>query len=630
MRASPRPLLVALQLAFAASAWADPLSLTISGLSASNKVYDGGFSAVITGSPQLVGVQGTDSVVLLGSVTSGTFAARNVGVGIVVTPDLSGLSLTGTDAGRYAITGMAIPLTANISPFVLSNVTVPDKIYSESQSNIGGNSGLIGGETLSTGTITFNGSGTITVGEGGNVTNHSLSLTAGNYVITQASQSLPSGIDSAGNYTLTTATLTAGGISIGVNGQTGGTVTITGQTSNATGGPALTVTSSPSGSYTTTLTLSPTQMAAAVLSGIPATPAPLTDLLSSTAPGASTLLTALSGLDTASRQQAVRELQPESNGARRAGAQAAQNTLFNAFDSRVALTRSGGALAQAETGLAAGDRSDRRVWMQGLAGQGRQGARQGADGYQLEAYGLAAGLEWDRDAQDFYGLSLGYTKADVNGRDNSLGDGVRVGAAHLGGYFSRTTVDDFLDASLVVSFNRYDGQRLVNILGATETESARYNGHQTTLRLEYGRPLFAGPESELRWLVGGRVGEMRTEAYTESGGVGAQQVAAQRANTVQSVVGVDYRRRMDPISNLTLRARYLHEFSDAPATQAQFVNGGGSFTVDAVQPARDALQLGVGYRRQLAGGGVVTLAYDAELKDHFFSQQLSFKAQWTF
>jgi uncharacterized protein with beta-barrel porin domain len=142
--------------------------------------------------------------------------------------------------------------------------------------------------------------------------------------------------------------------------------------------------------------------------------------------------------------------------------------------------------------------------------------------------------------------------------------------------------------------------------------------------------LFAGPESELRWLVGGRVGEMRTEAYTESGGVGAQQVAAQRANTVQSVVGVDYRRRMDPISNLTLRARYLHEFSDAPATQAQFVNGGGSFTVDAVQPARDALQLGVGYRRQLVSGGVVTLAYDAELKDHFFSQQLSFKAQWTF
>src|SRR5215203_2198008 len=59
-------------------------ALTITGLSANNKVYDGNTNATFTGTPSLVGVVGSDDVSLTGTA-SGTFASKEVGNNIAVT-----------------------------------------------------------------------------------------------------------------------------------------------------------------------------------------------------------------------------------------------------------------------------------------------------------------------------------------------------------------------------------------------------------------------------------------------------------------------------------------------------------------------------------------------------------------
>jgi hypothetical protein len=85
-------------------------ALTISGLSAQNKVYDGNTNATITGTPSLVGVVVGDDVSLSGTA-SGTFADPNVGNNKQVT--VTGLSLAGTAKGNYTLT---LPtLSANIT-----------------------------------------------------------------------------------------------------------------------------------------------------------------------------------------------------------------------------------------------------------------------------------------------------------------------------------------------------------------------------------------------------------------------------------------------------------------------------------------------------------------------------------
>ena len=71
------------------------LNLTVTGLSAQDKAYDGNTAATITGTGTLVGVISPD-VVNLDGPPVGHFADANVGTGKTVT--VTGLSLSGGDA----------------------------------------------------------------------------------------------------------------------------------------------------------------------------------------------------------------------------------------------------------------------------------------------------------------------------------------------------------------------------------------------------------------------------------------------------------------------------------------------------------------------------------------------------
>jgi trimeric autotransporter adhesin len=81
-------------------------ALTVSPVSASNKVYNGTNAATITGA--LVGIVGADVVTFIGT---GTFASSDTAIGIAVTP---GATLGGANAGKYILI-QPTGLTANIT-----------------------------------------------------------------------------------------------------------------------------------------------------------------------------------------------------------------------------------------------------------------------------------------------------------------------------------------------------------------------------------------------------------------------------------------------------------------------------------------------------------------------------------
>jgi len=172
-------------------------TLTVSGLAAQNKVYDGSTAATLTGTAALAGVIGSDSVSVNGAAAmTGTFADKNVGTTKAVSASLGGISLTGSDADNYQVTGFASPLTADITPraITLSSLTAANKAYDGNRSatlNGASFSNLVAGETL-----TLAGSGTFAdanAGVGKTVTVSDVTaLTLGN------------GTGLASNYQLTT------------------------------------------------------------------------------------------------------------------------------------------------------------------------------------------------------------------------------------------------------------------------------------------------------------------------------------------------------------------------------------------------------------------------------------------
>jgi hypothetical protein len=200
-----------------------PKALTVSGITASNKVYDGTTSANINAAGAVYGGIVAGDIVSVGAA-SGVFANKNVGVGKTVTISAG---ISGADAANYSISTQAAT-TADITPAALSvsGITASNKMYDGTTAavlNIGGVSytGMFAGDVVAVST-----SGGLFIdknaGLGKTVTFASslIGADAGNYVLTgQAS--------TTADISARALTVTAIGQSRIYDGTAGATVTLT-------------------------------------------------------------------------------------------------------------------------------------------------------------------------------------------------------------------------------------------------------------------------------------------------------------------------------------------------------------------------------------------------------------------
>ncbi|MCK9417911.1 MAG: YDG domain-containing protein [Nitrospirae bacterium] len=196
-----------------------PKNLTINGMTASNKVYDGNTNAALTGG-SLAAVSGVDVVTFSGQ--TGTFDNKNVGTAKPVM--VTGIALSGVDAGNYTITN-PIGLTANITSkgITVTGMTANNKTYDGNTTATltgGALSGVVSGDIVSfsgqSGVFSDKNVGT---GKAVSVTGVTLSGTeAGNYTVTN-----PIGITA--NITARSLTVTATGLNKVYNGTTVAAVT---------------------------------------------------------------------------------------------------------------------------------------------------------------------------------------------------------------------------------------------------------------------------------------------------------------------------------------------------------------------------------------------------------------------
>ena len=90
-----------------------PKCVTITGLQAESKTYDGTAAAVITGTPALSGLMAGDDVTVDASRAAAAFADADAGTGKAVL--LSGYALTGADAANYTLIAQPAGITADIT-----------------------------------------------------------------------------------------------------------------------------------------------------------------------------------------------------------------------------------------------------------------------------------------------------------------------------------------------------------------------------------------------------------------------------------------------------------------------------------------------------------------------------------
>ena len=166
--------------------------VTITGVTASNKIYDGATNATLGGTAALIGVVGSDDVTLSSGSAVGTFASANVGTSLTVTT--SGYSLTGTAASNYSLTQPTTTANITAKNLTVTGITAANKTYDATTAatlNAGSASlaGVVGSDNVSP--VTTGVAGTFadkTVGTGKTVTISGVTLggtAAGNYTLTQ-------------------------------------------------------------------------------------------------------------------------------------------------------------------------------------------------------------------------------------------------------------------------------------------------------------------------------------------------------------------------------------------------------------------------------------------------------------
>ncbi|KAI9550166.1 hypothetical protein GHT06_003538 [Daphnia sinensis] len=174
--------------------------LTITGLIADNKVYDGTNAVTVTGTASLSGVVTGTTVSLTGTAVH-AFASEDVANAISVST--SGLSLTGADAANYTLTLPSLSANITKAPVTITAAS-QSKIYDGTSLTNSGSSitsgALISGHTY---TVTVSGSQT-NVGTSNNVASAALIKDSGNNDLTANYEiSLVSGV-----LTITPATIT--------------------------------------------------------------------------------------------------------------------------------------------------------------------------------------------------------------------------------------------------------------------------------------------------------------------------------------------------------------------------------------------------------------------------------------
>jgi hypothetical protein len=244
-------------------------TLSVTGATAANKVYDGATTAAISGG-SLVGILGSDAV-SLANATAGTFASAGIGTGKTVT---TAMTLTGAASGNYTLTQPA--LTANITAksLTVTGATAANKVYDgATTATISGGSlvGVVGSEVVSLANATAGTFATSGIGTGKTVTT-AMTLTgaaSGNYTLTQptltaniTAKALTVTGATAANKVYdgaTTATISGGSL-VGIVGSevvslanaTAGTFASAGIGTGKTVTTAMTLTGAASGNYTLT------------------------------------------------------------------------------------------------------------------------------------------------------------------------------------------------------------------------------------------------------------------------------------------------------------------------------------------------------------------------------------------
>ncbi|MES2552095.1 MAG: autotransporter domain-containing protein, partial [Pseudomonadota bacterium] len=330
-------------------------------------------------------------------------------------------------------------------------------------------------------------------------------------------------------------------------------------------------------------------------------------------------------------RKAAEQLRPEVNGASVQAVQGLTDRVYGLVGAHLGETHL--AKASGNSGVASGDAAnDSGVWFQGFGGRGDQGRRSGVDGYDIDAYGFAAGADTlVSDSNVRVGAALSYGQSNVEDKGVRTGNRTDINSYQGLAYASWLFDQWYLNAALGLGQHKFDDKKLV--LGNKITGS--HDAWQYSARIDAGYPIQLG-SARLIPVASMTYSHLNQDSYTENG-LGAQKISADNSDSLRSGLGL---KALFPLyeggvnASLELRTIWNHELADRSQDMtARFVGGGSAYTVKGLDLPRDSANLGASLRVSSVGQSLqqsLLLSYDAEVKYQFTSHTARLQARFDF
>jgi uncharacterized protein with beta-barrel porin domain len=240
----------------------------------------------------------------------------------------------------------------------------------------------------------------------------------------------------------------------------------------------------------------------------------------------------------------------------------------------------------------------------------REGARQDTPATKSNTVNVLAGADWRFNNRTTAGVFGGYalTRGDLD----DLGSHTKISTRTVGGYGAYQAPTWFATAMGLYGWSDYDTTRMA--LGTTNTSSN--SGTHYAFRGTLGTDIRVQG-----WVVTPEIGlqytRVMTDAFRETGGAAALNVAADSSESLRSSVGARFAHDYAVNGSVVtpeLRLAWLHEFSDGVrGINASFADTTlpGSFITATGSALRDRGVIGAGISGKLAPLTVLSVNYDA-------------------
>lgn len=331
-----------------------------------------------------------------------------------------------------------------------------------------------------------------------------------------------------------------------------------------------------------------------------------------------------SSLATASTSAEVAEVIEAVTPTVDAGAAVAANAVVNQTtgltNTQLASLRDG-----TETGMVAGNISNGlRAWGQFFGTSGEQDNRDGVDGFDVDTYGLAVGIDTENLGDNWiWGLVFAYADTDVDSRNANTTQS-EIESYQIGMY-ANYDIDDrtYMSGQLGYVMGNIDQTR--NNVGGVSglTASADYDSDTIVARFETGRRYAAGGNTILTPKLMMNYQNFDAEGYTETGAGGANlQVDGESLNMLELGVAMDahwdHQQADGSYIQPKLTAGVRHDLiGDQYETTSRFTAGGANFKTEGFDPAQTTFNAGAGVTYFSTSNWELNAKYDFEFKEDY-------------